>query len=84
MGESRIACRRWTLDERLLLRVMARLVRIHDQFGNDVYRDAARGALVAMGRSAMRAAEGNVDTGNVVMFPPDPGSFDGDDNGDVA
>lgn len=57
------------MDERLLIRVVARLVRVHDELGDETFDDAVRGCLVAIGRSAMRAAEGNRDMENVVIFP---------------
>lgn len=58
------------MDERLLLRVLTRLVRIHGELGDEYYRDAVRGALVAIGRSAMRAAECDIiSKGNVVPMP---------------
>lgn len=57
------------MDERLLIRIVARLVRIHDELGDEFYQDAVRACLVAIGRTAMRAAEGTADMDNVVIFP---------------
>lgn len=70
------------MDERLLVRVLTRLVRVHAEFGDEYYRDAVRGALVAIGRSAMRAAEADVARNDNVVALPLPGSDRWSDDGD--
>ena len=73
------------MDERLLVRVLTRLVRVHAELGEEHYRDAVRGALVAIGRSAMRAAEVDVArSGNVVALPLPKSDHRHDDGDDVA
>ncbi len=39
------------MDEILLVRVLTRLVRVHAEFGEDIYEEAVHQALVAIGRS---------------------------------
>ena len=70
------------MDERLLVRVLTRLVRVHAEFGEEYYRDAVRGALVAIGRSAMRAAEVDMARSDNVVALPLPKSDHWPDNGD--
>lgn len=70
------------MDERLLVRVLTRLVRVHAEFGEEYYRDAVRGALVAIGRSAMRAAETDLAGRDNVLTFPLPKSDNWPDDGD--
>ncbi|WP_108462400.1 hypothetical protein [Devosia naphthalenivorans] len=61
------------MDELLLVRVLTRLVQVRLELGDKCYEDAAAGALVAIGRSAMRAAEmeaglAEVHDDNVIPF----------------
>ena len=62
------------MDDTLLIRVLARLVQVRLELGDKCYEDAVSGALVAIGRSAMRAAEVEAakaapQGANVVPFP---------------
>ncbi len=64
------------MDE-LLIRVLVRLVRVHDELGEAAFEDAAHGALMGIGKAAHRAAEAQRGLrpppsrdGSVVIFCP--------------
>lgn len=73
------------MDDTLLIRVLARLAQVRVQLGDRCYEDAAHGALVAIGRSAMRAADtkaclSNPCNGNVVRLRSHRSSAEMDDD----
>ncbi|HEY8355833.1 MAG TPA: hypothetical protein VIL30_00120 [Ramlibacter sp.] len=59
--------------EVLLVRLLARIVRIYDEFGQDACEVATHQALIAMARSMQELATSNAEAlpteSNVVRFP---------------